>query len=127
MKEEELPKVSTATTPDGDARPPTPASDAASVVSKAPQTPADKPEGFHVVGKAMAKTDSFTRVTGEDKFADDIFLPNMLYGKMLRSTVPHARLTRIDGTRALELPGVVALATGHDILVRYGILPSSPD
>ena len=127
MKEEELPKVSTATNPDGDARPPTPVSDAASVVSKAPQTPADKPEGFHVVGKAMAKTDSFTRVTGEDKFADDIFLPNMLYGKMLRSTVPHARLKRIDATRALELPGVVAVATGNDILVRYGILPSSPD
>ncbi|MBV8082854.1 MAG: molybdopterin-dependent oxidoreductase [Candidatus Eremiobacteraeota bacterium] len=89
--------------------------------------PADKLEGFHVVGKAMAKTDSFTRVTGQDRFADDIFLPNMLYGKMLRSTVPHANLKRVDATRALALPGVAAFASGEDILVRYGILPSSPD
>jgi 4-hydroxybenzoyl-CoA reductase subunit alpha len=127
MKEEELPQISTATNPDGDARPLTVASETASVVARAPQTPADKPEGFHIVGKAMPKTDSYTRVTGEDKFADDIFLPNMLYGKMLRSTVPHARLTKIDATRALQLPGVVAVATGQDIMVRYGILPSSPD
>ena len=127
MNESDLPQVSTATNPDGDARPLTPAEDAASVVRRAPQTPLDKPEGFHVVGKSMPKSDSFTRVTGQDLFADDIFLPNMLYGKMLRSTVPHARLKQIDATRALQLPGVVAVATGQDILVRYGILPSSPD
>ena len=127
MKESDLPQVSTATNPDGDAAPPLQASDAPTVIKRAPQMPPDKPEGFHVVGKAMPKSDSFTRVTGQDKFADDIFLPNMLYGKMLRSTVPHAILKKVDATRALALPGVVAIATGQDILVRYGILPSSPD
>ncbi len=127
MSERDLPAVSTATNPNGDARSPSPSSDSPSVLTRAPQRPADKPEGFSVVGKAMAKVDSFTRVTGQDKFADDIFLADMLYGKMLRSTHPHARLRRVDATKALTLPGVVAVATGADLPVRYGILPSSPD
>lgn len=119
--------VSTATNPDGDARAITPASETSSIVSRAPQTPKDRPEGFHVVGKALPKLDAYARVTGEDKFADDIFLPQMLYGKMLRSVHAHARITRVDASKALELPGVVAVATGQDLPVRYGILPSSPD
>jgi 4-hydroxybenzoyl-CoA reductase subunit alpha len=127
MKETDLPTVSTATNPDGDASPLTAGTDNPSIASRAPQTPADKPEGFSIVGKAMPKVDSFTRVTGQDKFADDIFLANMLYGKMLRSTHPHARLKKINTTKARSLPGVVAIATGSDIPVRYGILPSSPD
>ena len=127
VSEADLRAVSTATNPDGDARPLTTGTDNPSILARAPQTPADKPEGFHVVGKAMAKVDSFTRVTGQDKFADDIFLPNMLHGKMLRSTQAHARLKRVDARKALALPGVVAVATGADLPVRYGILPSSPD
>jgi 4-hydroxybenzoyl-CoA reductase alpha subunit len=51
----------------------------------------------------------------------------MLYGKMLRSTYPHARLKRVDCSRALAMPGVVAAASGNDLAARYGILPSSPD
>ncbi len=127
MKESDLPKVTTATNPDGDASPPMPAHDALTIVARAPQTPPGKPEGFHVIGKAMPKLDSYTRVTGQDQFTDDIFLPNMLYGKMLRSTMPHAKLLRVDVSRALQLPGVVAIATGEDMPVRYGILPSSAD
>ncbi len=127
MSEQDLRAVTTASNPDGDARPITAGTDNASVIRRAPQTPADKPEGFHVVGKAMPKVDSFTRVTGQDKFADDIFLPNMLYGKMLRSTQTHARIVAIDTSKARALPGVVAIATGADLPVRYGILPSSPD
>jgi len=127
MSEADLPAVSTATNPDGDARPFTEGSASTAVVVHAAASPLDKPEGFSVVGKAMPKTDSFTRVTGQDRFADDIFLPNMLYGKMLRSTHAHARIKRIDASKALTLPGVVAVATGADLPVRYGILPSSPD
>ena len=119
--------VSTATNPDGDARAITPASETSSIVARAPQKPKDKPEGFHVLGKALPKLDAYARVTGEDKFADDIFLPQMLYGKMLRSVHAHARITRVDASKALKLPGVVAVATGQDLPVRYGILPSSPD
>jgi 4-hydroxybenzoyl-CoA reductase subunit alpha len=127
MHESELPAVSPATNPDGDARASTEGVTAASVVKRAPPTPADKPEGFSIVGKAMPKVDSYRRVAGQDLFADDIFLPNMLHGKMLRSTHPHAKLKRVDTSKALALPGVVAVASGADLPVRYGILPSSPD
>ena len=127
MSEQDLPAVSTATNPDGDARPLMDATPVRSVLQRAPQYPPGKPEGFSVVGNAAPKLDSFTRVTGQDRFADDIFLPNMLFGKMLRSTQTHARIVRLDTGKALALPGVVAVATGHDLPVRYGILPSSPD
>jgi len=127
MSEPDLRTVSTATNPDGDARPLTPASVTTSILIAAPSQPADKPEGFSVVGKALPKVDSFAKVTGQEKFADDIILPQMLYGKMLRSIYAHARLKRIDVSKALALPGVVAIATGADLPVRYGILPSSPD
>src|SRR5579863_8204875 len=127
MSEADLPTVSTSTNPDGDATPLVEGLDSASVVKRAPRITASKPEGFRIVGKAMPKVDSYRRVTGQDLFADDIFLAGMLHGKMLRSTVPHARLKRVDASKALSLPGVVAVATGADLPVRYGILPSSPD
>jgi 4-hydroxybenzoyl-CoA reductase subunit alpha len=127
MSEADLSTVSTSTNPDGDATPLVEGLDSASVVKRAPRVTESKPEGFRIVGKAMPKVDSYRRVTGQDLFADDIFLAGMLHGKMLRSTVPHARLKRVDASKALSLPGVVAVATGADIPVRYGILPSSPD
>ncbi len=123
----EIRTVSTATNPDGDARAATPASETSSIVSHAPPVPPGKPEGFHVVGKALPKLDAYARVTGQDKFADDIFLPQMLYGKMLRSVHAHAKILSVDASKALTLPGVVAVATGADLPVVYGILPSSPD
>ncbi|MDQ2818591.1 MAG: molybdopterin-dependent oxidoreductase [Candidatus Eremiobacteraeota bacterium] len=125
--ERDLRTVSTATNPDGDARPLTKGVPTTTILQPAPQHPADKPEGFSVVGAALPRVDAFAKLTGDEKFADDISLPQMLYGKMLRSTVPHGRLKRVDCTKALRLPGVTAVATGADLPVRYGILPSSPD
>ncbi|HLW38362.1 MAG TPA: molybdopterin cofactor-binding domain-containing protein [Candidatus Eremiobacteraceae bacterium] len=127
MSEADLRTVSTATNPDGDARPLGAASKTESILIAAPATPADKPEGFHVVGKSLPKVDTFGKVTGQEKFADDIILPQMLHGKMLRSMYAHARIKRVDVSKALRLPGVVAAASGADLPVRYGILPSSPD
>ncbi|MDQ6781639.1 MAG: molybdopterin-dependent oxidoreductase [Candidatus Eremiobacteraeota bacterium] len=127
MSESELRSVSTSSNPDGDARPLTRASRTDSVLIAAPATTSDKPEGFAVVGKAFPKVDTYGKVTGQEKFADDIFLPQMLYGKMLRSTQAHARIVRVDTSKAAQVPGVVAVATGADLPVRYGILPSSPD
>ncbi len=127
MREHELRQVSTATNPDIDAAGFTPESRVESIVLAAPAKPADKPEGFSVVGHSQAKINSYAAVTGAALYADDIVLPRMLFGKLLRSTQPHARLTKIDCSRALALPGVVAIITGADMPVRYGILPSSPD
>jgi 4-hydroxybenzoyl-CoA reductase alpha subunit len=51
----------------------------------------------------------------------------MLYGRLLRSTQPHARIKRIDISRALKHPGVVAILTGADMPEKMGIMPSTQD
>jgi 4-hydroxybenzoyl-CoA reductase alpha subunit len=51
----------------------------------------------------------------------------MVYGRLLRSPHPHARILSIDASRALALPGVLAVITGEDLPRKYGILPSSQD
>jgi 4-hydroxybenzoyl-CoA reductase alpha subunit len=119
--------VSTATNPDIDAAGATLGTPVESIRRAAPQRPDDKPEGFSVVGKALPKPDAYGKVTGAANYADDIALPRMLFGKLLRSKFAHARVTRVDASRALGMPGVVAVMTGADLPVKYGILPSSPD
>ncbi len=54
------------------------------------------------------------KATGEAKYTDDMVLPGMLYGKILRSPYPHARILDIDTSRAERLPGVKAVVTGRD-------------
>ncbi len=80
-----------------------------------------------VIGKPFRKVDARMKCTGQTKFADDIALPRMLYSKMLRSHVPHALIKRLDVSKALALPGVVAVITGKDLPIPYGILPVSQD
>jgi len=83
---------------------------------------------FTVVGQPLPKIDAWAKVTGETKYADDLVLPRMAYGKLLRSPHPHARITGIDTTRARALPGVYAVITGADLpAVKFGILPVSQD
>jgi 4-hydroxybenzoyl-CoA reductase subunit alpha len=125
MTEERI--VSTATNPDIDAAGFTAESPVTSIVHAAPQNPPGKPEGFSVVGKALPKPDAYGKVTGSANYADDIVLPRMLFGKLLRSRHAHALVKKVDCTRALSMPGVVAVMTGADLPVKYGILPSSPD
>jgi 4-hydroxybenzoyl-CoA reductase subunit alpha len=86
-----------------------------------------KADGFTVVGAPLPQVDAYRKVTGRARYADDLMLPRMLYGKLLRSPHPHARIRAIDPSRALELPGVLALITGADLPQKYGILPSSQD
>src|ERR1700682_2514731 len=80
-----------------------------------------------VVGKPFRKVDARAKCTGQTKFGDDIFLPRMLYCKILRSHEHHALITNIDVSKALALPGVIAIITGKDLPVPYGILPVSQD
>src|SRR5438093_13540069 len=54
-------------------------------------------------------------------------LPRMVHCKLLRSTLPHARLLRIDASKALAHPGVLLVLTGRDLPIPYGILPVSQD
>jgi 4-hydroxybenzoyl-CoA reductase subunit alpha len=80
-----------------------------------------------IVGRPFPKVDAAAKVTGQTKFADDLFLPRMLHCRLLRSTVAHARVTRVDVSKALRVPGVVAAATGRDLPIAFGILPVSQD
>lgn len=80
-----------------------------------------------MIGDARPRIDAYAKVTGQAVYADDIVLPRMLFGRLLRSPHPHARIVRIDCSRALRVKGVVAIAQGSELPVHYGILPSSPD
>ena len=84
-------------------------------------------EGRRVIGRALRKIDAAAKVTGATKFADDLVLPRMLYAKLLRSPHPHARIMRIDTSRAESLDGVAAVLTGKDVPTPFGILPVSQD
>ncbi len=72
-------------------------------------------------------TDSPAKVSGLGRYADDISVPGMLIGKILHSPVPHARIKKIDTSKAEGLPEVKAVATGHDAQRPYGILPIGHD
>lgn len=67
------------------------------------------------VGKSMQRVDAFTKVTGKAKYVDDIFMPGMLYAKVLRSAIAHGWVKRIDVGRAKSLPGVEAVVTYEDV------------
>ena len=82
---------------------------------------------MRVVGTPRRKVDAAAKVTGELRFADDLSLPRMLHCKLLRSRYPHARIVRIDTGRAAALPGVIAVMTGEDLPIPFGILPISQD
>jgi len=80
-----------------------------------------------VVGRPLRKIDATDKVTGKTLFADDLARPRMLYCRLLRSHEPHARIIAIDTARALALPGVIAVLTGRDFPIPFGILPVSQD
>ena len=86
-----------------------------------------KERAYRIIGQPRAKIDAYGKVTGRALYADDIALPRMVYGALLRSPHPHARILAIDTQAALELPGVLAVLTGEDLPRRFGILPSSQD
>ncbi|MGC1402538.1 MAG: molybdopterin cofactor-binding domain-containing protein [Thermodesulfobacteriota bacterium] len=83
---------------------------------------------FNVVGQRLPMHDAAAKVKGTAQFTDDIVLPGMLYGKILRSPLPHARILHIDTSRAAKLSGVKGVVTGQDIPDRpYGIVPKARD
>src|SRR5262245_18591012 len=85
------------------------------------------PKDLKIVGKPFRKVDARAKCVGQTKLADDIVLPRMLYCKMLRSYLPQPLIKNIDASRALALPGVLAVITGKDLPIPYGILPVSQD
>ncbi len=84
-------------------------------------------EKLRVIGVPRRRVDARAKVTGQTRYADDIFLPRMAHCKLLRSPHPHARIRKIDFSRALAHPGVYLVLTGKDFPIEYGILPVSQD
>ncbi len=78
---------------------------------------------YSVVGKPVPRVDGSVKATGEAKFTVDVVLPKMLYGKILRSPYPHAKIVNINTDKAEALPGVKAVVTGKDSgVVRFSFL-----
>ena len=82
---------------------------------------------FGAVGKPLRRVDGRAKVTGETRFADDLSMPGMLFMKLARASVPHARILEVDASRALAAEGVRAVLTGKEFPVPFGILPVSQD
>ncbi|MEL7568691.1 MAG: molybdopterin cofactor-binding domain-containing protein, partial [Dehalobacterium sp.] len=81
---------------------------------------------YQVIGHSVPRIDAREKITGKAIFASDFKLPGMLYGKVLRSPYPHARILNIDTSAAERLPGVKTVVTAKDTLqVKYG--PMIPD
>jgi 4-hydroxybenzoyl-CoA reductase subunit alpha len=91
-----------------------------------PETPEIR-EPKNLVGTAFRRVDGRAKVTGATRFADDLSLPRMCFMRLVRSTVPHARIARIDLAGADTVPGVLGFLTGRDLPNPFGILPVSQD
>jgi CO/xanthine dehydrogenase Mo-binding subunit len=77
---------------------------------------------FRTVGKSIPNVDGVAKVTGSAKYVIDMELPRMLWGKVKRSTKPHALIKNIDTAKAEQLPGVVAVLTAKDVPdTRHGV------
>jgi selenium-dependent xanthine dehydrogenase len=72
-------------------------------------------EDQDVVGRLHPRPDSVDKVSGRAKFTDDYQFPDMLVGKVLRASVPHAILESLDVSIAREIPGVTTILTAEDI------------
>src|ERR1043166_4183725 len=70
---------------------------------------------YSVVGKNARRVDGVEKVTGKAVYTGDIELPGMAYAKILRSPVAHARLVKVDASKAASLNGVVTVLTRDDI------------
>ncbi len=83
-----------------------------------------EPSPVRGVGSSPVRNDAYEKVTGTSPYADDLYLPGMLHGATLRAGRPHARILRIDASRAEALPGVHAVLTARDIpgTNRFGLI-----
>jgi len=85
-------------------------------------------EPFQMIGKDVPRNDARAKATGTAAYTDDLKLPGMLHGRILRSPLAHARIAHIDTSRAEALTGVRCVVTGRDIpQVKYGNWRLFPD
>src|SRR2546423_3265394 len=76
---------------------------------------------YTTIGQPTPRVEGQAKVTGATQYTADVALPGTLWGRALRSPLPHARIVRIDTSRAQQVPGVHVVLTGADVRgIRYG-------
>src|SRR3989475_107338 len=75
------------------------------------------------VGRAMKRKEDPRLVSGTSTYVDDVVLPGMLHMAVTRSIHAHARIKRVDTSKAQKLPGVVAVVTGEEVAAHCGLIP----
>src|SRR5262245_24571906 len=70
---------------------------------------------FKFVGKPIPRLEGAEKVSGRTRYAADVEIPHGLWAKLLRSSLPHARILKVDTSKATKLPGVRAVITSADI------------
>lgn len=81
-----------------------------------------------VVGKRITKRDAPLKATGAAVYIQDMKVPGMLYGRILYSKYPHAKIVKIDTSKAEALPGVKVVLTGADVPnnFKFGFIKDNP-
>ena len=74
-----------------------------------------KPGDFRVVNHSVPRVDGVAKVTGQAVYSGDVFLPGMVYAKILRSPYAHARIQSIDVSEACRRDGVIGVLTAEDL------------
>lgn len=83
---------------------------------------------FAILNSRLPKVDAWAKATGDARYTDDIILPNMLYGALLQSPFAHAKIKKIDTSKAKKLPGVKDVVTAKEAgLIKYGVSPARYD
>ena len=76
---------------------------------------------YTTIGQPTPRVEGPAKVTGATQYTADVALPGTLWGRALRSPLPHARIVHIDTSRAQQVPGVHVVLTGADVRgIRYG-------
>ena len=81
------------------------------------------PASARLVGAHVPLIDGVEKVSGRAEYTADLAHRDALVGRIFRSPYSHAKITRLDVTDALALPGVAAIVTGEDCDVPFGVLP----
>jgi 4-hydroxybenzoyl-CoA reductase subunit alpha len=79
------------------------------------------------IGRPFRRVDGHAKVTGRTEFADDLAPTRVAHVKLVRSTIPHGRIRRVDLSAAESVPGFLGALTGADLPTTFGILPVSQD
>ncbi len=74
-----------------------------------------------LIGKSVKRVEDKRFITGRGKYTDDIILPQQTYASFVRSPYAHARILGVDTNAAKNMPGVIAIYTGADVVDVNGV------